>query len=386
MDSVKLREESDSAPSWEKDFEGGLGCTKKVHGFHAKERIDFLLKRFYNYRPGPNDAVDNIAAALESLRLEIADIKAEYAPPGPVMAITLMSAIEDPAYETTKHLLEREPELTLEAAKEALKSMEEHLKQDDAIEDAMENAHRANFKGKGPPRKCDFCKKTGHTKKYCWDWLDNTEKGQEWERNHPEQPRKSRPAKSESSKPTESATKASSKSRGRGRGAARVVEEDSESGEDAGWMTIEETVLENVSAVEFDVHEAEKGTGDWMLDSGASCHMTYQRSIFTKFTSYCAPIRIANGQQIWSEGRGSVSIEIDGKVIEMTNVLFVPQLDANLLSISALNRKGHTVSFSQRGVEILRRGTLVATGIPRGHTYLLRKIIFYAKPVIQTLN
>ena len=89
--------------------------------------------------------------------------------------------------------------------------------------------------------------------------------------------------------------------------------EESEGGEEAGWMAIdEENVLENVSTVQFDVHGAEKGAGDWMLDSGASRHMTYQRSIFTKFTSYCAPIRMANGQRIWSEGRGNVSVEIDG--------------------------------------------------------------------------
>ena len=64
------------------------------------------------------------------------------------MAVALMSAVEDPAYETTKHLLEREPELTLEATKEALKATEHRLKQDDAIGDA----HRANAKGKRPPR------------------------------------------------------------------------------------------------------------------------------------------------------------------------------------------------------------------------------------------
>lgn len=144
---------------WEKDFKGGMGRTKEgiIHGIHAKRRVNFLLKRFQHYRPGPNDTVESTAAALHSLRIEIADIKTEYAPPDPAMAITRMSAIEDPAYETTKNLLEREPELTLEAAKEALKSMEEPLKQDDAIEDA----HWANAKEKGPFRKCDFCKKTG---------------------------------------------------------------------------------------------------------------------------------------------------------------------------------------------------------------------------------
>lgn len=225
-------------------------------------RINFLLKRFHNYRPGSNDTVDDIAAALESLRLGIADIKAEYAPPGPVMAITLMCTIEGPAYETTKHLLEREPELTLEAAKEALKSIKERLKQDDAIEDA----HRASAKRKGPSRKCDSCKKTGHTTNYCWDWLDNTDEGQEWEGTHPDQKRKSPknsiPNSSRNAKPTSTNTASSSKSRGISKGTARVVDEsDNEKNEDAGWMAVDEMEEEILESLE----ETNKPANDWML-------------------------------------------------------------------------------------------------------------------------
>ena len=91
------------------------------------------------------------------------------------------------------------PELTLEATKEALKATEQRLKfeKDDSVEDA----HRADAKkGKGPPKKCDHCGKLGHIRIYCWSWLDDTDEGQEWERTHPEQRRKPK-SKSETSKP-----------------------------------------------------------------------------------------------------------------------------------------------------------------------------------------
>ena len=65
-------------------------------------------------------------------------------------------------------------------------------------------------------------------------------------------------------------------------------------------------------------------------------------------------------------------MDIDGVAIRMTDVLYVPQLDANLLSISALNKKGLNVLFNGKGVEILRKGTSVASGFLRGRTYFLR--------------
>ena len=102
------------------------------------------MKRFYTYKAGSSDSIDDIAGALETLRVQIADIKSEFEPHDALMAIALMSAVEDPAFDTTKLLLEREPELTLEATKEALKATEQRLKfeKDDSVEDA----HRANAK------------------------------------------------------------------------------------------------------------------------------------------------------------------------------------------------------------------------------------------------
>lgn len=89
------------------------------------------------------------------------------------------------------------------------------------------------------------------------------------------------------------------------------------------------------------------------------------------FISYCTSIRIASGQNLWSEGKGKGSIEIDGAVIRMTGVLFVSRLDANSLSISALDRKGLDVLFHKDGVKILERPTSVITSFLRGRTCFL---------------
>lgn len=155
-----LRNKRISKDTWE--------ALKKVHGVYAKGRINYLLKRFYTYKAGPSYSIDDISGALETLRIQSADIKAEYKPHDTLMAVALISAVEDPAFDTAKALLEQNSELTLETTKETLKATEQKLKieQEDF---AIESAHRANGakKSKRPPSKCDHCGKLRHIKAYC---------------------------------------------------------------------------------------------------------------------------------------------------------------------------------------------------------------------------
>ena len=58
----------------------------------------------------------------------------------------------------------------------------------------------------------------------------------------------------------------------------------------------------------------------------------------------------------------------------MRDVLYVPKLNANLLSIHALTRKSFEVLFNKVGVRILRESTLIATEIAKKKTYFLRTV------------
>ena len=82
-------------------------------------------------------------------------------------------------------------------------------------------------------------------------------------------------------------------------------------------------------------------------------------------------VTVANGERLRAQGLGDIKVNIDGEDIQMTDVLYVPGLDANLLSISALNRKGLTVHFRRRRVEIGRAGKVVATSHADGKMYVL---------------
>ena len=90
----------------------------------------------------------------------------------------------------------------------------------------------------------------------------------------------------------------------------------------------------------------------WIIDSGASWHMTgikeyIEVSTIEKFET---DIEIADGTQLKSECRGTVKLTLKDKYappVELVNVLYVPGLTTNLVSVNAMVSKGATVNFKR---------------------------------------
>ncbi|POM62824.1 polyprotein [Phytophthora palmivora] len=81
----------------------------------------------------------------------------------------------------------------------------------------------------------------------------------------------------------------------------------------------------------------------WLLDSGASSHMSFDRDGFCEYRTLDSmmTVTVANGQKLQVRGVGSVRFSIGGsQMVKLTDVLFVPQLDRKLLSIASLIAKG----------------------------------------------
>ena len=76
-------------------------------------------------------------------------------------------------------------------------------------------------------------------------------------------------------------------------------------------------------------------TAPWILDSGASHHMTSLSKSFKNYipTSSCQHIRTADGSLSPIAGRGPIQLP---NTINLTDVLHVPRLSCNLLSIHKL--------------------------------------------------
>ena len=76
----------------------------------------------------------------------------------------------------------------------------------------------------------------------------------------------------------------------------------------------------------------------WIIDTGASHHICFQRSQFQTFDKYQVPIQ-AGTSTTTSQGRGQVDLDVDGHTLSLYRVLYAPQLRFNLLSTECLRRE-----------------------------------------------
>ena len=90
------------------------------------------------------------------------------------------------------------------------------------------------------------------------------------------------------------------------------------------------------------------GSNDWLVDSGASKHMTGYKELFVNMSENESPhkVKLGDDYQYPIKGSGEASYNLDSrKSLKMKDVLYVPGLKKNLLSISALDAKGIRVAF-----------------------------------------
>ena len=88
------------------------------------------------------------------------------------------------------------------------------------------------------------------------------------------------------------------------------------------------------------------GSNDWLIDSGASKHITRFKESFVKLSESPHKVKLGDDYQYPIKGSGESSYKLDsGNSMTMKEVLFVPGLKKNLLSISALDAKVMRVSL-----------------------------------------
>ena len=88
----------------------------------------------------------------------------------------------------------------------------------------------------------------------------------------------------------------------------------------------------------------------WILDSGATTHITPNRQNFVVYNEFPSPktIGTADHGSFKAHGIGKIKIKIKDLVntnIELMNVLYAPGCTTNLLSVNALTLQGNSVNF-----------------------------------------
>ena len=87
---------------------------------------------------------------------------------------------------------------------------------------------------------------------------------------------------------------------------------------------------------------------DWIVDRRASKHMKEYKESFVNMSENESPhkVKLGDDYQYPIKGSGVASYKLDsGKSSNMKDLLYVPRLKKNILSISALDAKGMRVAF-----------------------------------------
>lgn len=118
----------------------------------------------------------------------------------------------------------------------------------------------------------------------------------------------------------------------------------------------------------------------FILDSGASCHVSCDKSIFIDLDmSHHDKVFVANGNEVTSSGRGNIRVVFQNENGESTkvtlcDVLFVPSFGGNLISVKKLAQKGFMVNFKAEKCEIsYPNGKQIAIGDIQNGLYKMRQ-------------
>ena len=303
---------------------------KRVHETAGTHRLASLLRQFYRWQLGDRK-IDVGVAELNDLQADIASIDSKESPTEFAKTITLLSGLPE-QYKTLTQILEGVKDLRFEDAIGRLKQ-EEFSQQDTGT------ALHAGFgrgRGKREPT-CFYCEQRGHVKHACQAWLQ-TPFGKEWARNNPRDPKD-----------------------GRGRGQGQVSSQGPRDDRHKQQAAIAEVADTQVSGQQEGAwmaltRQIGRGQADWVVDSGATNHMTDDRSIFTSFRSVNGPsITTAGMGALQATGRGDISIVAANRVqVTIKDVMYVPDLGHNLLSLAQLEDRGISYRSKKGRIEFIR--------------------------------
>jgi hypothetical protein len=88
----------------------------------------------------------------------------------------------------------------------------------------------------------------------------------------------------------------------------------------------------------------------WLIDSGASRHMTDRRNHLTHFVEKETHLHVVLGDDarynVRGVGTSTFQLDLDMQ-LKLEEVLYVPEMKRNLVSISALEDKCYNITFSE---------------------------------------
>lgn len=248
-----------------------------------------------------------------------------------VVACLYLSSLPE-SYDTLVTALESRPEtdLTSEFVKGRLidefrkRKGAKEIRESISKETAMKAEHKANSSG-SQGSKCYFCKKKGHIKPNC-------HKYKAWKAKQEKEEEKS-----------------------------NKVSEDS--GKKGDYAYLARASLNTCSEVCLG---AKTTDCSWIVDSGATSHMVQSPDFFSKIdSSKKGFVSLADERKAQIAGKGSGAIKCSiGKEkisdLEINDVLLVPGLGTNLLSVRKMTNEGYELIFKGDSCRVVKDGVVKA--------------------------
>ncbi|UYV83405.1 hypothetical protein LAZ67_23000904, partial [Cordylochernes scorpioides] len=321
---------------------------KRFEGSLENKRIDLMLD-LARLKLNPNENVNMYIVRAQKLAQEITQLGKT------VTERELVRYIVEgltPNFDTITAALSINREISLPDLRQTLLDFEK--KRQDRSKNP-ENAFRSSgnqFKEKS----CFICKRKGHFKKDCWFNPDN--KGNQ---------------KNTTNKNNMASTRNYHKGPKQNKDTARSAIQE----------RTEEPSQRRDSTSEYALHastrEERPTTQDvWIIDSACTSHMTSHGDWIEHKTEERSSIQVAEeGRHIESASSGSIQATVQGKdkltnAVTLHNVLHVPHLKGNLMSIPSVVRRGNSVLLNSEGAYIYSSDDkLIGTGNFDGNMYTL---------------
>ena len=149
----------------------------------------------------------------------------------------------------------------------------------------------------------------------------------------------------------------------------KKVRRDTSSDSDCAGLVVVSHALSSVTAIE---------KNNWIIDSGATCHMCNNEKLFLQLKNLNKPqeVKVGDGYSVEAKGEGTIELKVEvndvAKRCKLYNVLYVPDLSYNLLSVSKAVKSGKVVEFSESGCQIVnQKSNIIATSKKIGSLYYL---------------
>ena len=119
---------------------------------------------------------------------------------------------------------------------------------------------------------------------------------------------------------------------------------------------------------------------NWIIDSGTTQHMTFERNRLSHYVEFEQPCIVILGDNctILAYGQGTYHIiaNLKGSIqhIALHDVLYLPDLEKNLLSVWAMVKLGTSVEFDSDQCKITQNSKLLAIDEMQGKLYILKII------------